>query len=236
MQGGGLGENAIVPLNLSRGETADFVITGSWSSKSHKEAQRYCTAQRGRQQCRRRSTRSCPTPATWQLAADAAVRARVLQRDHQRRRVPAVCPTSGALGSDAPLVIDFSSHVASRSRRLEPRGPGLRRRAEEPRPRRPDAWWSCATTCWATRSTICPSAFNYKTVADNQSMYNTPPHLGHLHGRAHLPMAVQADRRRRTPAWLPWSSATSPRRSCCTTSSTAPTSTSTASARTAARA
>jgi len=22
---------------------------------------------------------------------------------------------------------------------------------------------------------ICPSAFNYKTVADNQSMYNTPP-------------------------------------------------------------
>ena len=25
---------------------------------------------------------------------------------------------------------------------------------------------------------ICPSAFNYKTVADNQSMYNTPPTYG----------------------------------------------------------
>ena len=42
MQGGGIGENAIVPLNLSRGETADIVVTGSWSEKSYKEAARYC--------------------------------------------------------------------------------------------------------------------------------------------------------------------------------------------------
>ena len=38
MQGGGLAENAIVPLNLSRGETIDVVVTGSWSEKSYKEA------------------------------------------------------------------------------------------------------------------------------------------------------------------------------------------------------
>ena len=36
MQGGGLAENAIVPLNLSRGGAADFVVTGSWSQKSAK--------------------------------------------------------------------------------------------------------------------------------------------------------------------------------------------------------
>ncbi|MFN3297344.1 aminotransferase class V-fold PLP-dependent enzyme, partial [Caldimonas sp.] len=42
MQGGGLGENAIVPLNLSRGGAVDFVVTGSWSAKSFKEAARYC--------------------------------------------------------------------------------------------------------------------------------------------------------------------------------------------------
>jgi len=40
MQGGGIAENAIVPLNLSRGGTVDFVLTGSWSQKSFKEAQR----------------------------------------------------------------------------------------------------------------------------------------------------------------------------------------------------
>src|ERR1700712_3801451 len=34
MQGGGLGENAIVPLNLSQGEAVDFIVTGSWSTKS----------------------------------------------------------------------------------------------------------------------------------------------------------------------------------------------------------
>ena len=42
MQGGGLGENAIVPLNLlGKNSKADFVVTGSWSKKSFKEAQRY---------------------------------------------------------------------------------------------------------------------------------------------------------------------------------------------------
>ena len=49
MQGGGLAENAIVPMNLSalrasktqRG-SADFVITGSWSEKSFQEAGKYC--------------------------------------------------------------------------------------------------------------------------------------------------------------------------------------------------
>src|SRR5690606_7903847 len=38
MQGGGIAENAIVPLNLSRAGTVDFVVTGSWSQKSRKEA------------------------------------------------------------------------------------------------------------------------------------------------------------------------------------------------------
>jgi len=47
MQGGGLAENAIVPLNLSAlGQSGpgvvDFVITGSWSEKSYKEAGKYC--------------------------------------------------------------------------------------------------------------------------------------------------------------------------------------------------
>src|SRR6476659_1977995 len=39
MQGGAIGENAIVPLNLI-GATgkADYVITGDWSKKSAKEA------------------------------------------------------------------------------------------------------------------------------------------------------------------------------------------------------
>ena len=45
MQGGGLGQNAIIPMNLAgccaQPATIDFVHTGSWSGKSIKEAKRY---------------------------------------------------------------------------------------------------------------------------------------------------------------------------------------------------
>ncbi len=44
MQGGAIGENAIVPMNMLRGKaSADYVDTGEWSKKSIKEAGKYCT-------------------------------------------------------------------------------------------------------------------------------------------------------------------------------------------------
>src|SRR5438874_9477774 len=44
LQGGAIGENAIVPMNLLAGKTAaDYVNTGEWSKKSIKEAKKYCT-------------------------------------------------------------------------------------------------------------------------------------------------------------------------------------------------
>ena len=43
MQGGAIGENAIVPMNMLRGrKSIDFVHTGEWSKKSIKEAKKYC--------------------------------------------------------------------------------------------------------------------------------------------------------------------------------------------------
>ncbi|MBU2408621.1 MAG: aminotransferase class V-fold PLP-dependent enzyme, partial [Gammaproteobacteria bacterium] len=71
MQGGGLGENAIVPLNLSQGRTVDFIVTGSWSSKSLKEAQRYCEARLAATNAPSNYTRM-PAPSSWKLSADAA--------------------------------------------------------------------------------------------------------------------------------------------------------------------
>src|SRR3989440_4698212 len=44
LQGGAIGENAIVPMNMLRGRTgADYINTGEWSKKSIKEAKKYCT-------------------------------------------------------------------------------------------------------------------------------------------------------------------------------------------------
>ena len=47
MQGGGLAENAIVPMNLCGVENpkVDVAVTGSWSQKSLTEAKRYADVQ-----------------------------------------------------------------------------------------------------------------------------------------------------------------------------------------------
>lgn len=41
MQGGGTGQFAVVPMNLMVTGSADYVLTGTWSKKAYKEAQKY---------------------------------------------------------------------------------------------------------------------------------------------------------------------------------------------------
>lgn len=112
MQGGGLAENAIVPLNLSKGGTADFVVTGSWSQKSFKEAAKYAhnhLAASGKAS----SYTSIPDAASWQLSSDAQY-VHICSNETIHGVEYQELPDLKALGCDAPLVIDFSSNVASR--------------------------------------------------------------------------------------------------------------------------
>jgi phosphoserine aminotransferase len=175
MQGGGLGENAIVPLNLSRGGTVDFVVTGSWSIKSHKEAQRYCSARVAASNADDQHTR-LPDPASWQLSGDASY-VHLCSNETINGIEFHELPDLAALGSKAPLVIDFSSHVASRGVDWSRVGLAFGGAQKNLGP--------AGLTIVVVRDDllghaleICPSAFNYKTVADNQSMYNTPPTWG----------------------------------------------------------
>ncbi|MDM0089348.1 MULTISPECIES: 3-phosphoserine/phosphohydroxythreonine transaminase [unclassified Variovorax] len=175
MQGGGLGENAIVPMNLSRGGVADFVVTGSWSIKSHKEAKRYCDARIVASNADDQHTQ-LPDPSTWQLTPGAAY-VHVCTNETINGIEFQTLPDLAALGSDAPLVIDFSSHVASRSVDWSRVGLAFGGAQKNLGP--------AGLTIVVVRDDllghaleICPSAFNYKTVADNQSMYNTPPTWG----------------------------------------------------------
>ena len=172
MQGGGLGENAIVPLNLSRGGVADFVVTGSWSQKSLKEAQRYCTTHVAASNADNQHTR-LPAPATWQVSPDAAY-VHVCTNETINGLEFQELPDLASLGSKAPLVIDFSSHVASRPVDWQRVGLAFGGAQKNLGP--------AGLTLVVVRDDllghaleICPSAFNYKTVADNQSMFNTPP-------------------------------------------------------------
>ncbi|WP_431132279.1 3-phosphoserine/phosphohydroxythreonine transaminase [Variovorax paradoxus] len=175
MQGGGLGENAIVPMNLSRGKSADFVITGSWSIKSQKEAQRYCTANIAASNAGDHHTR-LPDPSTWQLTQGASY-VHLCTNETINGIEFHQLPDLAALGSNAPLVIDFSSHVASRT--VDWRRVGLAFGGAQKN------LGPAGLTLVIVRDDllghaleICPSAFNYKIVADNKSMYNTPPTWG----------------------------------------------------------
>lgn len=172
MQGGGLAENAIVPLNLSRGGSADFVVTGSWSDKSQKEARKYCDVQIAASNESSGFTSLSPA-ASWQLRRDARY-VHICTNETIHGVEYQDLPDLKALGSDAPLVIDFSSHVASRPVDWSRVGLAFGGAQKNLGP--------AGVTLVVVREDLlghalpaCPSAFNYKTVADNQSMYNTPP-------------------------------------------------------------
>jgi len=172
MQGGGLAENAIVPLNLSRGQNADFVVTGSWSQKSALEAKRYC-AVREVATTQASGFTTLPAPSQWQLSARPAY-VHICSNETINGVEYPTLPDLKALGCDAPLVIDFSSHVASRPVDWSRVGLAFGGAQKNLGP--------AGLTLVVVRDDlldralpICPSAFNYKTVADNQSMFNTPP-------------------------------------------------------------
>ena len=175
MQGGGLAENAIVPLNISRAESADFVVTGSWSDKSQKEARKYCDVHIAASSEVNGYT-SLPQAASWQLRSDARY-VHICTNETINGVEFHELPDLKALGSNAPLVIDFSSHVASRPVDWSRVGLAFGGAQKNLGP--------AGLTLVVVREDLlghalqaCPSAFNYQTVAEHHSMYNTPPTWG----------------------------------------------------------
>ncbi|HEY1393678.1 MAG TPA: 3-phosphoserine/phosphohydroxythreonine transaminase [Methylibium sp.] len=172
MQGGGIAENAIVPLNLSRGGAADFVVTGSWSQKSFKEARRYCDAQAAASNEADHHTRM-PAPASWQLRQGTAY-VHICSNETIHGVEYQALPDLKALGCESPLVVDCSSHILSRPIDWSRVGLAFAGAQKNIGP-------AGLTLVFVRESLIghalpiCPSAFDYKTVAEHHSMYNTPP-------------------------------------------------------------
>lgn len=167
MQGGGLGENAIVPLNLSRGGKVDVVVTGSWSRKSAAEARRYADVQVAAEGNGR------VIPQDWSLRTDAAY-VHVCTNETIDGVEFHALPDLASRGSAAPLVIDCSSHLLSRP--IDWRGVGLAFGGAQKNIGPAGLTLVFVREDLLGRALdICPSAFNYETVAAAQSMYNTPP-------------------------------------------------------------
>ena len=169
MQGGAIAENAIVPMNLLRGKTkADYIDTGEWSKKSIKEAQKYCTVNVAAS-AKASGYTTIPPRAEWQLDPEAAY-----VHICSNETIGGVQYPSTPEVGDVPLVADMSSDILSKpvdvsqygliyagaQKNIGPSGLTLVIVREDllgqPHP-------------------MLPTAFDYKTVADNDSMYNTPP-------------------------------------------------------------
>ena len=172
MQGGAIAENAIVPLNLSQGHSADYVVTGSWSDKSQKEARKYCQVNIAASN-EANGHIDLPAPASWQLSPDARY-VHVCTNETVHGVEMHELPDLKALGSTAPLVIDFSSHMASRTVDWSRVGLAYGGAQKNVGP-------AGLTLVFVRKDLLghalphCPTAFDYQVVSSHQSMYNTPP-------------------------------------------------------------
>jgi phosphoserine aminotransferase len=183
MQGGGLGENAIVPMNLlgrttqsGKAAVIDFVQTGSWSVKSANEAKRYAAVHIAASNAGGHVT-SVPAVASWQRSADAAYLHVCTNETIDGVEFDVAPGAQWAVdvnASGVPLVADMSSHILSRVIDVSQYGVIFGGAQKNIGP--------AGLTVVIVREDllgqalpICPSAFNWQIVADNDSMYNTPP-------------------------------------------------------------
>ncbi|CAB3686701.1 Phosphoserine aminotransferase [Achromobacter spanius] len=185
MQGGGSGENAIVPMNLMgrRGTpAADFVVTGHWSKRSYKEAGRYGSTHvaasseqaiqlDGREQA---PLTWVPPVDTWSVRKESAY-LHLCSNETIGGVEFMDWPDTAALGApDVPLVVDASSHFLSRPMDVTRCGMVYAGAQKNAGP-------AGVTMVIARRDLIghalpiCPSAFDYANVAAEHSRYNTPP-------------------------------------------------------------
>jgi phosphoserine aminotransferase len=169
MQGGALAENAIVPMNMLRGHaSADYIDTGEWSKKSIKEARKYGAVNVAASAAQTGYT-TIPARATWQLDPGAAY-VHICSNETIGGVEYANAPDVGSV----PLVADMSSSILSRPVDVSAYGLIYGGAQKNIGP--------AGLTLVIVREDLLggampatPSAFDYKTVAENDSMYNTPP-------------------------------------------------------------
>ena len=169
LQGGAIGQNAIVPMNLLRGRArADYVNTGDWSKRSIAEAARYCTVHVAAS-AEGNGFTAIPPQREWQLDPGAAY--------------VHICSNETIIGleyhwtpdtGDVPLVADMSSDILSRPVDVARYGLIYGGAQKNIGP--------AGLTIVIVRDDLIgqalpftPSAFDYKLQAEADSMLNTPP-------------------------------------------------------------
>lgn len=168
LQGGATLQFAMVPINLMRGKTADYVHTGEWSKKAIKEA-RLFGAVNVAASAEDRSFTYVPAQATWKRSADAAYLHYCANETIGGVEVFQT-PDTG----DVPLVADVSSTFLSRPIDVSKFGLIYGGAQKNIGP--------AGLTIVIVRDDLLghapkgtPTMLDYKVQADADSMLNTPP-------------------------------------------------------------
>jgi phosphoserine aminotransferase len=172
LQGGASLQFAMIPINLLRGKaSADYVHTGEWAKKAIKEAKQYCQVNVVASS-EDKSFTYAPAQADWKLSKDAAYVHYTANETiggvefhwmPQTGDVPLVCDMSSNILSRPVDVSEFGLIYAGAQKNIGPAG----------------------LTIAILRDDLIgqvlpktPVMLDYKTHAENESMYNTPPTYG----------------------------------------------------------
>ena len=172
LQGGGLGQNAAIPMNLmslaKNGPKADYIVTGVWSDKSFKEAQKYGTANLAATSVAEKFN-TIPARNTWKLSNDAAYVLYCANETIGGVEFPDV-PNVGNI----PLVADISSNILSKEMDITQCGVWFGGAQKNIGP-------SGVTIVIVRKDLIghqmgiTPLIWDWSVQAGTQSMINTPP-------------------------------------------------------------
>ena len=169
LQGGASSQFAMVPMNLLRGKaSADYLNTGEWSKKAIKEAKRY-GAVNVVASSEDKNFSYAPAQSAWKLDPNAAY-----LHYTPNETIGGVemfwTPDTGSV----PLVADMSSNILSRPIDVSKYGLIYAGAQKNIGP--------AGLTIVIVREDLLgqtvagtPTMFDYKTHAENDSMYNTPP-------------------------------------------------------------
>jgi len=170
IQGGGNGQFAAVPMNLINlkdSGSADYLITGTWSAKAAKEAEKFGKVNQVFPKLASYTT--IPDQSTWSLNQDASYVYYCANETVHGVEFLDVPDTNGV-----PLVCDMSSNILSKCIDVTKFGlifAGAQKNI------------GCAgVTVVIVRDDLlgkaikeCPAVMDYRIMAGNASLYNTPP-------------------------------------------------------------
>lgn len=172
MQGGASSQFTMIPMNLLRGKkSADYINTGQWSKKAIAEAKRFCDVNVAATTEGNKFT-SAPSQEELQLDPEAAyvhytpnetIGGVKFDYIPETNGVPLIADYSSSILSEEIDVSKFAMIYAGAQKNIGPAGLCIVIIRDD-------------LLGGVVEGT--PTMFDYKVMADNDSMYNTPPSYG----------------------------------------------------------